>query len=280
MLDAMAPALEGRALRYVFNTHSDGDHWWGNGAVPAAAEILTTNASRATMDEDTTPDELARLARLAALGARLPGPSRGLTSYVREMLAPFDFSAVHVRFPDRSFEVEETLVLGDRTSRLLNVGPAHTPGDAIVYVPDAGVVFGADVLFVDATPVMWFGPLEGWIAALDTLLSLDAAVYVPGHGPVCGREGVVGLREYMSWLGEVVRAQHAAGHSAIDAARAAVAMPEFRRWRGWVSPERIVITVDTIHRHLEGRRPVGISPQGRAKLFHHAAALRADLNDD
>jgi cyclase len=276
MLDAMAPALAGHELRQVFNTHSDGDHWWGNRAVPPTAEILTTTASRETMDEDATPHELARLARLAELGARLPGPLHGLTSYVRDMLAPFDFGSVRLRFPDRSFESEEELVLGDRTVRLLKVGPAHTPGDAIVHVPDAGVVFAADVLFVGATPVMWFGPLEGWIAALDTLLSLDAAVYVPGHGPPCGRDGVVDLRDYMSWLGEVVRVQHAAGRSAIDAARTAITMPEFDRWRGWVAPERIVITVDTIHRHLDGSEPVGISAQGRAKLFRQAAALRND----
>jgi cyclase len=278
MLDAMAPVLAHHELRYVFNTHSDGDHWWGNGAVPATAEILTTNASRATMDRDTTPEELARLARIAGLGAHVPGPLRGLTSYVRDMLAPFDFGAVRLRYPDRFFDAEETLELGDRLARLLKVGPAHTPGDAIVYVPDAGVVFAADVLFVGATPVMWFGPLEGWIAALDTILSLDAGVYVPGHGPLCGREGVLELRDYMSWLGEVVRTQRSAGRSASESAHAAVAMPEFARWRGWVSPERIVITVDTIYRHLEGQEPVGISPQGRAKLFRQAAALRPHLN--
>lgn len=278
MLEAMASALKDRQLRYVFNTHSDGDHWWGNAAVPASAEILTTAASRATMDEDATPQELARLARLAGLGARLPGPFRGLTSYVGQMLAPFQFGAVRLRFPDRSFELEETLTLGDRAARLLKVGPAHTPGDAIVHVADAGIAFAADVLFVGATPVMWFGPLEGWLAALDTLLSLDADVYVPGHGPVCGREGVVELREYMSWLGEVVGAQHAAGSSAIDAARAAVAAREFDRWRDWISPERIVITVDTIHRHLQGNEPVGISSQGRARLFRQVAALQQNLS--
>jgi hypothetical protein len=44
-----------------------------------------------------------------------------------------------------------------------------------------------------------------------------------------------------------------------------------------VAPERIVITVDTIHRRLEGSEPVGISAPGRAKLFRHAAALQSEL---
>ncbi len=278
MLGEMAGVLDGREIRHVFNTHSDGDHWWGNRAAPASAQIVTSTASRETMEHDATPAELARLARLSRLGARVPGPLQGLTSYVGEMLAPFDFGGVELRFPDRTFEDEETLVLGGRSARLLKVGPAHTPGDAIVHVPDAGIVFAADVLFVGATPVMWFGPLGNWIAALDRILLLEASVYVPGHGPVCGRPQVAELREYMKWLGEVVGEQHAAGRSPLDAARAAVAAPEFERWRDWIAPERIVITVDTIHRGLSGREPVGVSGGGRAKLFRQVAQLRSELD--
>jgi glyoxylase-like metal-dependent hydrolase (beta-lactamase superfamily II) len=277
MLDAMAAALGEKQLRYVFNTHSDGDHWWGNAAVPASAEIITTTASRATMDDDATPGEMARLARVSAVGARVPGPFQALARYVHAMLAPFDFGAVQLRLPDRSFPSRETLELGGRNVELIKVGPAHTPGDAIVYVPDAGVVFAADILFVDATPVMWFGPLEGWLAALDTVLALNASIYVPGHGPVSGRDQVVGMREYMTLIGDIVRTQHAGGRSALDAARAAVRAPEFARWRGWVAPERILVTVDTIHRALSGRQPVGISTNGRAKLFRQVATLHREL---
>jgi glyoxylase-like metal-dependent hydrolase (beta-lactamase superfamily II) len=277
MLVAMAGVQQSRPLRFVFNTHSDGDHWWGNRAVPAGAEILTTRASRETMDADTTPRELARMTKLTGWARRVPGPLRTMSRYVHAMLAPFDFEDVRLRFPDRSFDDEETLDLGARQVRLIKVGPAHTPGDAIVHVPDAGVVFAADVLFAGATPVMWFGPLEGWIRALDTLLTLEADVYVPGHGPPGGAEVVRELRDYMTWLGEVVRAQHAAGRSPLDAARAVVATREFERWRGWVAPERIVITVDTIHRALDGKPPVGISPNGRAKLFRQVGTLAEEL---
>jgi cyclase len=273
MLERMSGAIAGRPLRFVFNTHSDGDHWWGNRAVPGEAEILTTTASRETMDRDAGPRELARLARLSGWAAHAPGPFQPFTRYVHDMLRPFDFGHVDLRFPQRTFDERETLDLGGREARLIKVGPAHTPGDAIVHVPDAGVVFAADVLFVGATPVMWFGPLEGWIEALDTLLALDAEVYVPGHGPPSGRDQVHELREYMSWLGEVVGAQHAAGRSALDAARAVVAAPEFGRWRDWVAPERIVITVDTIHRALDGKEPAGVSAGERARLFRQVATL-------
>ncbi len=169
------------------------------------------------------------------------------------------------------------LDVGGREVRLIEVGPAHTPGDAIVHVADAGVVIAADVLFIGATPVMWFGPLEGWLAALDTILSLDADTYLPGHGPVGTRGDVQELREYMSWLGEVVRSEHAAGRSAREAARAAVRAPDFRRWRGWVAPERMLITIDTIHRTLDGRQPVGVSGRARAALFAQVASFAGEL---
>jgi cyclase len=49
MLDAMQPPLQGRRLKTVVNTHSDGDHWWGNAVVPDDAQIVTSAASRITI---------------------------------------------------------------------------------------------------------------------------------------------------------------------------------------------------------------------------------------
>ena len=277
MLEAMAELTEEAPIRFVVNTHSDGDHWWGNGAIPAGAQIVTSVPSRKVMNDEAAPSELARMARLAAYGSRLPGPAGALGSYVSAMLSPFDFAAVRVRLPDRTFSREETLDLGGRKARLIEVGPAHTPGDAIVDIPDVGVVFAADVLFVEATPVMWFGPLQGWLKALETLLSLDAQVYLPGHGPPGDRAAVLELRDYLVWLDEATRQQHAAGHTPLDAARAMIASSEFARWRGWECPERLLITITTIYRSLDGHGPVGVSPLARARLFSQIGALSREL---
>lgn len=42
---------------------------------------------------------------------------------------------------------------------LLNLGSAHTAADSVVHVPDAGVLFGGDLLFIGCTPIVWAGPL-------------------------------------------------------------------------------------------------------------------------
>ena len=220
MLDAMASAVPDGQITTVVNTHSDGDHWWGNAAVASSAEIVTSAPSRKAMDNEAPPGELARMAGLTARGRWVPGPIGALSRYVSEMLGAFDFKGVRLRFPDRTFSREETLNVAGRDVRLIEVGPAHTPGDTIVHVPDAGIVFAADVLFVDSTPVMWFGPLEGWLKAIETLLSLDAETYVPGHGPPGAQKAVLEMRDYLTWLDSAVRVQHAAGRPPLEAARA------------------------------------------------------------
>jgi glyoxylase-like metal-dependent hydrolase (beta-lactamase superfamily II) len=76
------------------------------------------------------------------------------------------------------------------------LGPAHTGGDTIVHVPDADVVFTGDLLFNQGTPIVW-ADYDNWIAARDRILELDAAVLVPGHGPVTDASGLRDLRHYV-----------------------------------------------------------------------------------
>lgn len=183
MLAAMEPHTRTAPVALVVNTHSDGDHWWGNAELPSEAEIVTSRASLETMREETPPAGMARLRGLSRMVRRAPGGAGAMGRYVSEMLEPFEFEHVELRFPDRVFAGQRSEAVGGRELRLLEVGPAHTPGDLIVHVPDAGIVFAADILFVDVTPVMWAGPLSNWLRALDLLLRLDAEVFVPVTAP-------------------------------------------------------------------------------------------------
>ena len=74
--------------------------------------------------------------------------------------------------------------VGGRRVELIELGPAHTAGDAIAYVPDADAVFTGDILFIEGTPIVWAGPVSNWIAACDLIIDLGARTIVPGHGPV------------------------------------------------------------------------------------------------
>lgn len=277
MLAAMAPQVAEAPIGLVVDTHSDGDHWWGNSEVPTAAEIVTSRASLDAMREEASPGDLARMRRLARLVAHLPGRPGAMGRYVGAMLAPFDFGDVELRLPDRAFAGTATEVVGGRELRLIEVGPAHTAGDLVVHVPDAAVVYAADVLFLGATPIMWAGPLENWIAALDLGAAADRPVARHVGLGVEREQQVEALRDYWRWLGEAVGAEHARGRSALEAARALTRDGEFARYAGWLCPERMVISVTTVHRALSGEGPVPASPPARARLFAQVARLGREL---
>lgn len=274
MLEAMAPITCDAPIRTVLNTHQDGDHWWGNGVVPGRAEILTCSPSRRAMDAESSPQELARLARLAGASRRLPGSLGRLGQLVHEMLSPYDLAHVRLRYPDSLFDDALDLVVGGRQVQLRVLGPAHTPGDTIAFVPDAGVVFAADLLFVGAIPVMWHGPSRGWLSALNAMLELDATVYVPGHGDVGDRSSVESMIRFWTWLRARASDARDRGQGAFAATEELIASHGFDEWRDWECPERLLISVTAVMRELDGRPPMKVTPVVRARLFRQVATLK------
>jgi cyclase len=294
MLDAFAGLAGEAPIRTLVNTHSDADHVDGNQLL-ADADIVSSRRS-AELIRRQNPGSYKgfdRLARGMRLVGKLPLPVVGslplpvlprvrlgpIGGYIGDMLAPFDFDGIDIAPPTREFEGELSLEVGGRKLRLIEVGPAHTPGDLIIHVPDAGVVYAGDILFIGSTPVMWAGPVVNWIAAIDRLLGLDAETYVPGHGPVCGREEAAAVKRYWVWLEAAARHRFGLGMSAWEAARDIVLSPEFRthQWSSWSAPERIVINVHTLERERRGELGGEASARDLVTLFSRVALLADEL---
>jgi glyoxylase-like metal-dependent hydrolase (beta-lactamase superfamily II) len=284
MLAAMAPVIKQAPIQTLVNTHSDGDHWWGNQEV-SGVEIIATESARAVMEAESA----AEMKRFGALAGTLrlvgslpfPYPRRGdvgaIADYASEALAPFSFDEVRLAPPTRTFSGELTLDVGGREVSLIEVGPAHTPGDLIVWVPDARVAIAADILFVGVTPIMWAGPLQGWVAALERLLGLGAERFVPGHGPVCGPDAVRHLIDYWRWLDQAAGERLDAGMSPPEAARELVLGDEIaeRPFADWFAPERALVSVRTIDAHRHGAaKPPG--PRELIAAFFRMALLARD----
>ncbi|MTD55174.1 MBL fold metallo-hydrolase [Amycolatopsis pithecellobii] len=174
----------------VVNTHDDGDHWFGNLVFEDARILATTAASDAMR---TMPMDPRRLGEIGGEGTAL----RRWSQWRAEV---YDYEGWRPAYPTETFDGSLTVKLGDGTVELHEVGPAHTRGDAIVHVPAAGVVFTGDILFHRATPIVWAGPVSNHIAACDVVLGLDAAVVVPGHGPVASGAAVRETRNYLVHL--------------------------------------------------------------------------------
>lgn len=279
MLDAMAAITADAPIRRLVNTHADGDHCWGNRLLEGS-EIV---ASRAAAEEmralpPRTLGAFRTLAGALRAGGRLRLPGAAAGGYVTGMLAPFDFGEVELTAPTRTFDGSLSLAVGGRTVELIEVGPAHTLGDLVVWVPDTRTAIVADILFAGVTPVMWAGPAERWIAALDRVASLDPELVVPGHGPPAGMDEVRALRDYWTFVDERARSALGEGRSPYETARSIVTSPEFRSspWCGWDHPERIVIGVHTIERHLSGAGHE-VSPLARIRIFDEVARLSGEL---
>ena len=135
-------------LIYGFNTHGNGDHTFGNQLVKNAHIIATRNC---LLDmEARLPDELHELmtTKWRALGEA--------GAFMHEVIGSrFDFSDIVHTPPTEMFDGEMVLHVGSKEVRLIELGPAHTRGDALVHVPQDRTVFSGDLLFVDGHPVGW-----------------------------------------------------------------------------------------------------------------------------
>ena len=117
-----------------------------------------------------------------------------------------------------------------------------------MHLPAEAVVFAGDILFHQCTPLGWEGTFEGWVSALERILSLDPEVIVPGHGPLAGPDGARELIDYFRFVHGEVAKHHAAGLPPEEAARRI----DLGRFAGWTQPERLVFQVDRAYRELRG----------------------------
>ncbi len=274
MLDDMRRSVPAAAhINTLVNTHANGDHCYGNELVKEA-EIIATTATAEELGE-LPPSAFHHL----MLAARNLGEGG---AFIIELFKPFDFSNITLTKPNRTFDGELDVTVGDTPVKLIEVGPAHTKGDTLVFLPKDRVIFTGDILFNGGTPIAWAGPVKNWIAACDRILGLDVDVVVPGHGNVTDKAAVRAMRDYLRFVHDEAFKRFEAGMSATEAA---FDIP-LGSYADWDDAERIVVTVATLYAGFEGKamhfEPVPLFEQMskmRCKLKTcacHGGPLRAD----
>lgn len=260
MLDTMAAVTAAAPIKTVVNTHANGDHCYGNELV-SDARIIASEAAAAEMG-DVPPTLLDAL-------VSSPGEVGDL---FRSFFGEFDFSGITLTVPTERFRGRLELAVGGRSVELIELGPAHTAGDVIAWLPDTRTLFTGDLVFHGGAPIVWAGPLTRWIAACDVMAGLEPAVVVPGHGPVAGAECITAVREYLVAVRDGAVAAHDAGLDALDAAReVARTLGADPRFDHLSEAGRIAVNVDTAYRELD---PAHVSPDV-VELFRRMAALDA-----
>ncbi|CDX15256.1 Beta-lactamase domain protein [Mesorhizobium plurifarium] len=138
--------------------------------------------------------------------------------------------AGNVVYPTQEVKDGAEIDLGGRIVRLSAHATAHTDCDLSMLDVETGLLFPADLLFVNRVPSL-DGSLPGWLSELDKLKALGASRAVPGHGPpiVDVAPAMSDLERYLSALSDGTRKAIASGVSIEDAARS-VAQSERNRW--------------------------------------------------
>ena len=149
-------------VRVLAFTHSDGDHVNGIAGFPADIKILAQEETKRYMDEAFT-DEKQR--------AYLP---------------------LIKTFASGGPEYD----LGGRKVQLIHFGPAHTSGDVVVYCPQEKVAFLGDLFFAGRDPLVHRhknGNSFGLVKVLNSVLQLDAEVFLSGHAEKAARADIKAL---------------------------------------------------------------------------------------
>jgi cyclase len=257
MLDDFARASSAK-IGTLVNTHHNGDHCFGNGCLDC--EIVSTVSAAEAMKHET-PKDLAQFMKAA--------PGMGLTGeFLVHCFADFDFDDCAVRAPDTTFTGTLSRMVGSKRVELIEVGPAHTGGDALVYVPADKTLFTGDILFLDGHPIVWAGPVANWIAACEAIDAMDVETIVPGHGPVTDKAGMRRLKNYLVYISDEARKRYDAGMGPLEAARS-IALDDYA---GWGDAERIAVNTATLYREFGSKD----APSDAATLFGWMAQLWKD----
>jgi glyoxylase-like metal-dependent hydrolase (beta-lactamase superfamily II) len=168
-----------KPIRFVFDTHYHSDHTFGNSVfVDAGASIV---CSQECVDELKTKGKAA-WDKWSETGAHSLAGSR-------------------LELPTLTFADKIAFDDGDRRVEITRLGPAHSKGDAVAYLPKEKILITGD-LCVNWT---WGNNMadldadyDNWIRVLDGLARWDVRILAPGHGSLGGTDTLRGQRQYIA----------------------------------------------------------------------------------
>ncbi|WP_412516607.1 MBL fold metallo-hydrolase [Actinomadura madurae] len=214
----------GRKL-YLTTTHFHPEHAFG---AHVFGEEATYLANEAQADD------------LATRGAGYLGMFTGLAETVARRLEGVDVVAPDVVYRD-SYDLD----LGGRRVELRAAGRAHSRGDQVVTVPDAGVMFTGDLVESGQFAIFpWFPPHDTdvsgvrWIAVMERLAAARPRTVVPGHGHIGGPRLLADVRDYLRLLRDEtwVRRDSAMSEETIIEEVRALMLDRHPEWEGrdWI----------------------------------------------
>ena len=151
-----------KPIKYVVLSHYHAVRVLGASAY-GASEIVASEKCRAMIHERGLEDwasELGRFPRLFQAAESVPG----------------------LTWPTITFKDRMTIHLGNRRVDLMFLGRAHTAGDIVAWVPDAGAMFSGDIVEYRSACYCGDAHFGDWPATLAAIAALRPAALAPGRG--------------------------------------------------------------------------------------------------
>ncbi|MDO7641982.1 MAG: MBL fold metallo-hydrolase [Reinekea forsetii] len=180
-IDLLIKDITDQAVVAVINTGGQDHRWLGNDYFKQqGAQIIASE--QAVLDQNKrVQDQLISLGNL--FDAEFMAQTVPLTA-------------------DTTFKDYFELELGGVVMQIHHAGPAHTPGDSFVWLPQKGVMFSGDIVYVER--MLGVGTLsnsKSWIKVFQTMAAYKPAYLVPGHGkPTTLAEATIDTYDYLVFL--------------------------------------------------------------------------------
>ena len=88
-----------------------------------------------------------------------------------------------VKMPNETFKDKKIIEMGGVRIELLMLGPSHSPGDIIVWLPQKSLVISGDMAFHQRMlPLFEHTDTAAWINTWEKFAALKAKYVIPGHG--------------------------------------------------------------------------------------------------
>jgi glyoxylase-like metal-dependent hydrolase (beta-lactamase superfamily II) len=213
-LKAAAVKLTQKPVTLVINSHYHNDHIRGNQVFMPGASIISTEWTRKEM-RVSEPEEIAwekkNVAKRLADSKEKFRTAQGMEKkelpmwigYYEGMLVN-DPNLV-ITLPNLTFRDSLWIYGKSRNIKLVECKNGHTASDLILMLPKEGIVFMGDIFFVKRHPYLGDGSSQGMEQHLEKLAEDQIySIYVPGHGPVGGKQEVHELIDYIKDIRQLV----------------------------------------------------------------------------
>ena len=120
-----------------------------------------------------------------------------------------------------------------RRALMLPMGGCHTAEDCIIHLPDDNALFVGDLFGWGLIPLMTAlrrDSAQRLVATYERLIGYDAAVVIPGHGPLCTTAELRRWVEYFAWLGAEAARACAEGLTNAQIAELIAPPPDMHTW--------------------------------------------------